>query len=178
MTGFSKKIGRTLAAKLCVRNRKGQALAEATLVMPFLLVVLLGVIESGNGLSIKHKMITISREGANIASRGSSLQETLNTVMALGGEINLLETGGAVITRIIVDEGEPLVDGQVAFGSYSGSSRFGVVGDVATPLTDINTVEGQAFYVVEIFYEYEGLTPIGRLLPDGWVDQMYERAVF
>ena len=141
-------------------------------------MVLLGVIESGNSLSIKHKMIVVSREGANIASRGSSLQETLNTVMTLGNEIQLLEKGGAVVSRIIVTDGDPTVDAQVAYGSYGGSSRLGVAGSIADPLVSLTMTEGQAFYAVEIFYQYDALTPIGALIPDGWTDEIYERAIF
>jgi hypothetical protein len=79
-------------------------------------------------------MVVVTREGANIASRGSSLQETLNTVMALGDDIKLTENGGAVVSRIMVLRGQPTVDAQVAFGGYGSSSRLGGVGTVAGAL--------------------------------------------
>jgi hypothetical protein len=39
-------------------------------------------------------------------------------------------------------------------------------------------MEGQAFYAVEIIYDYEPLTPVGAFVPGGWADGLYERAIF
>ena len=100
-------------------------MVEAVFVVPLLLLLLLGLIESGNGLSIKHKMAVLTREGANIASRGTSLQETLNVVMNGGDEIQLSENGGAVVTRVVVVDGDPVIDAQTAYGGFESSSRLG-----------------------------------------------------
>lgn len=161
-----------------LRCRRGQALAEAALVVPILLLILLGLIESGHGLVIKHKMVVLSREGANIASRGSSLEETLEVVMSQGGEIALTHYGGAVVSRISVIEGTPIVEARVSYPGFENASRLGQLDSVAAPLVELSLSEGQVLYAVEILYNYQALTPVGALLPEGWAEGVYERAIF
>jgi hypothetical protein len=146
--------------------------------MPVMLLLLLGLIESGNGLAIKHKMAVLSREGANIAARGSSLQETLNVVMTGGDEIHLSEYGGAVISRIIVTDGDAVIEAQTAFGGFEFSSRLGLLDSIAAPLVGLDLVEGQVFHSVEIIFNYQALTPLAGIFPAGLTDEIYERAFF
>lgn len=162
-------------------SRGGQAIVETVLVAPILLLLLLGLIETGNALSIKHKMANLSREGANIASRGTSLAETINVLALSGDEINLKEKGGMVVTRITVIDGDPVVDSRLGSPGYEGSSRLwnpGKENNIVTPLQTVDLVEGQVFHAVEIIFGYEALTPVGGLLPGGWTDEVYERAIF
>jgi hypothetical protein len=147
-------------------------------VVPVLLLILLGLIESGNGLVIKHKLVVLTREAANIASRGTSLEETLKVVMEAGGEIALEEKGGAVVTRISVDDGLPMVESRVSFPGFEEASRLSGADSIAAALRGLPLSEGQILYAVEILYRYEPLTPVGGLLPDGWTDEVYERAIF
>lgn len=162
------------------RNRptRGQALVETAIVAPVLLLILLGLIELGNGLSIKHKVTVLSREGANIASRGTTLTQTVGAVMGAGDEIDLATRGGVVVSRIMVIGGEPVIEAQQAHPGYEGASRLGVADSVATALAGLQLLEGQALYAVEIVYDYQALTPVAGLLPDVWTDQVYERAIF
>jgi hypothetical protein len=153
-------------------------MVETVLVTPILLLLLLGLIESGHGLSIKHKMATLSREGANIAARGTTLQQTLDVVMGGGDEIGLSENGGAIITRVIVKNGDPVIDAQLAFGGFENASRLGLADSVAVALQSLSLIEGQVFHAVEILYDYESITPVGNFLPAGWTDEVYERAIF
>lgn len=161
-----------------VRNRRGQAVLEAALVIPILLLACLGLVEAGNGLTIKHKMATLSREGANIASRGSSLDETLLVVMTNGAQIGLQTNGGAIVTYLEVIDGDPTVLDQRASPAYAGLSRIGSVGEVSTLLEDVAFHDGQALAAVEVFVEYKALTPLASLLPSGVMDEIYERAIF
>lgn len=162
-------------------SRKGQAIVETVLIVPMLLLLLLGLIESGNALSVKHKMAVLSREGANIASRGTSLAETLNVLVDSGDEIQLREKGGIVVTRITVIDGNPVVDSRVGSPGFEATSRLwnpGAEDLVVALLQSINLVEGQVFHAVEIIFNYESLTPVGELLPEEWTDEVYERAIF
>ncbi len=162
-------------------SRKGQAVVETVLVAPLLLVLLLGLIETGNALSVKLKMSTLSREWANIASRGTSLAETLNVLMNSGDEIQLREKGGIVVTKITVVDGDPVVDSRVGSPGFQGSSRLwnpGADDDIVAPLQSLPLVDGQVLHAVEIIFNYEAMTPVGNFLPDGWTDEVYERAIF
>jgi hypothetical protein len=153
-------------------------MVEAALLMPIMLLLVLGLIESGNGLAIKHKLAVLTREGANIAARGTSLQETLDVVMTGGDEIELREHGGAIVTRIVVTEGDPVIDDQLTIAGFEGESRLGLTEEIVLPLTGIALVEGQVFHAVEIIYNYEPLTPLGGMLPSAVTDKIYERAFF
>jgi hypothetical protein len=166
------------ARLLSFRKKEGQAMVEAALVIPILLLLLLGLIESGNGLAIKHKLAVLSREGANIAARGTTLEETLDVVMAGGDEIQLMEHGGAIVSRIVVSDGEPVIDAQATISGFERESRLGLTDETVLPLTGITLVEGQVFHAVEIIYNYEPMTPLGKLLPSALTDEVYERAFF
>jgi hypothetical protein len=50
--------------------------------------------------------------------------------------------------------------------------------ETVLPLTGITLVEGQVFHAVEIIYNYEPMTPLGKLLPSALTDEVYERAFF
>lgn len=159
-------------------GRDGQAVLEAAMVVPLLLTLLLMVIEAGNGLSIKHRMTVLSREGANIASRGSTLPESLDAVMLGGGDILLSELGGAIVTRIVVEDGEPVIEGQSAAVGYEGRSRLGLPDSLASSLQPLALAEGQVLHAVELFLDYRPITPVGSVLPGGVVDEIYDRAIF
>ena len=146
--------------------------------MPVMLLLLLGLIEAGNGISIKHKMAVLSREGANIAARGTSLTETLSVVMAGGAEIELTTKGGAVVTRIIVVDGDPVIDAQEGIAGFQEQSRLGMLDSIAAPLQGLDLVEGQVFHAVEIIFDYEAMTPLAAIFPSGLTDKIYERAFF
>jgi hypothetical protein len=153
-------------------------MVEAALMTPIILLLLLGLIESGNGLAIKHKMAVLSREGANIAARGTTLEETLNVVMAGGHEIQLAEHGGVIVSRIVVTDGEPVVDAQLTVAGFEEESRLGSTNETADLLTGLALVEGQVLHAVEIIFDYEPMTPLAGLFPSALTDKIYERAFF
>ncbi len=161
-----------------LRCEKGQALMEAAIALPVLLLILLALIESGNGLSVKHKMAVLSREGANIASRGSSLQETLDVVMNQGSDIDLSGSGGAIVTRIMVMGGVPSIESQLAYPGYEAKSRIGLPDSAAVVLSGVPFTEGQVLYAVEIIFNYQAMTPLAAVFPRGFTDEVYERAIF
>lgn len=146
--------------------------------LPLLLTALLGLIELGNTLVIQHKLVVLSREGASLASRDTPMAEALNVVMNSGDEIALTERGGAVVTRITVVDGAPVVDAQISYPGFEGASRLGGLNEVALPLQELNLPDEQVLYAVEVLYRYEPLTPIAGFVPGEWRDSLYERAIF
>ena len=64
------------------RGQRGQDLVELTILTPLLLLIVLGIIEFGSLLDSQQAMSYLSREGANIASRGAPLGEVLTVTMA------------------------------------------------------------------------------------------------
>jgi Flp pilus assembly protein TadG len=69
----------TLRRRAC--SARGQSLLEFGLVLPFVLVLALGVIEVSYALLDQHVVTKLTREGSNLISRDSTLQEAA-TVLA------------------------------------------------------------------------------------------------
>lgn len=160
------------------RDERGNALIETVLVSMILLGMVLGIVEFGTALSREHTLTSLSREGANLAARGSSLGESVNVVMTNGSSINLTGKGGAIATRIIVTGGAPLIVEQSSSTGYGGLSQVGNVGDTATGMDDWGLVDGQSVHTMEVFYSYDQVTPFGNLVGVFVPSQLYERAVF
>jgi hypothetical protein len=172
-----RRCGRSWLGPL-IRQERGQELAEAAIILPILLIMAFAVIEFGNAYSIVHTMAGLSREGANLAARGTSLDTTLQIVLTNGSDISLSAQGGTVVTRVQVQSGTPVVIGQVASPGYSGLSRIGTVGNPAQDVGSWGLQAGQDVYAVEIFYRYDQLTPLGNIIGPAVPDTLYERTVF
>ena len=161
-----------------VRCERGQDVAEMAMVLPFLLVVVLGVVEFGTMFGAQHTLTSLGREGANIAARGASLDTVTALMLETGQEIGLATQGGVVSSLVQVIDGEPVVMEQVASEGHEGRSRLGAVADTAVGLDRVRGDEGASFYVVELFYAHEEQTPLRNLLGGGVPDTLYSRAIF
>jgi hypothetical protein len=161
-----------------LRSTRGLALAEFAILLPLLLMLVLGVVEYGNALSRMHTLSSLSREGANLASRGSTLPEVLTNVLTNGSDISLASQGGVVASRLEVQGGSARIMEQAASTGYGGTSRIGGTGAPAAGTGTWGLAEGQVVYVVEIFYNYSRVTPLQDLLGVGPPATFYERAVF
>ena len=82
------------ALRRLARNEKGQDLVEMTILLPVLLLVVFAVIEFGSMLDSQQSMSYLTREGANIASRGEDLNSVLNVTMQNGASLQLDTRGG------------------------------------------------------------------------------------
>jgi hypothetical protein len=148
------------------------------MVLPLMLFLFLGMVEIGNALAISNTLSRLTREGANIASRGTSLDTVVNIVTYNGQDIHLGQRGGAVVSRISVrSDGLKILD-QVATSGLTDRSRLGEVGSDPVSFASYGLEPGNTHYVVEIFYHYRPITPFARLFESALPDPIYERAVF
>jgi hypothetical protein len=159
-------------------DARGQAVAEFALVVPLILFLFLGMVEIGNAMAVSHTLSKLTREGANIASRGTSLDTVLTVVAANGDEIRLGRRGGSVVTRVEMRVDGPLILDQVSTPGFEDHSRMGTIGQSPVALASIGLERGSTHYVVEIFYYYRPVTPFARLFESALKDPIYERAVF
>lgn len=166
---------RTYAA---TRAQQGESLAELALVLPMLILILFSLIELGNAFTVSHALATISREGANIASRGAPLSDVLRVVVDNADELGLDVRGGSVASQVTIENGVPRVTRQRATPGYEGRSLIGLRDSVATELSAVGFFEGSTHYVVEIFYGYESITPMASFLAGVIPDPIYEKAIF
>jgi hypothetical protein len=147
-----------------VRDESGQELAETAMILPFLLVLALGVVEFGTMFSTSHTLTSLGREGANIAARGTPL-DTVNALMLeSGADISLGALGGAITTHVVVEDSVPMIQAQAATPAYHNRSRLGRRGQPAQGLGSLAGAEGANFFVVELFYVRERKTPVWSLL--------------
>ena len=153
-------------------------MAEFAMVLPLLLFLFLGMVEIGNALAVSHTLSKLSREGANIASRGTSLDTVLNVVASSGQNINLARRGGSVVTRLEIGGNGPVILNQVASPGFENRSRLGGVGHSPVSFASYGLERGSTHYVVEIFYRYRPITPFARLFQRALPGPIYERAVF
>jgi hypothetical protein len=161
------------------RNRdEGAELVELVIVLPFLLIMSFGILELGNALDKAHGMSTLSREGANIAVRGTALDTVAAVTMANGMSIGLDARGGTIVSRILVEGGVPTLKEQVATSGYDGLSRVGQVDSTVSQYVGAGLVDGQQLFAVEVFYDHQKVTPLSRILGPIIPDTMYDVSVF
>lgn len=160
------------------RRDDGQSLAEFALVVPMMAMILFGLVELGNAFSVTHGLSTISREGANIAARGTSLDTVLQVVLTNGSDIGLPTRGGSIASEVTVQSGVPMVTAQSASSGYAGKSEIGSLGAPAASLGGLGLSDGSTHYVVEVFYDYQSITPLSNFVAGVVPSPIYERAVF
>ena len=168
----------TASLRRLARNEQGQDLVEMTILLPVLLLVVFAVIEFGSMLDSQQSMSLLTREGANIASRGEDLNTVLNVTMQNGSELQLDTRGGAVLSRILVENATATIEQQVASAGYASSSQMGAPGDEVPSITGINMVDGSRVHVMEIFYARPTLTPLAAFFSGTIPDVLYDRSVF
>ena len=166
-----------LAREIWKRD-EGAELVELVIVLPFLLIMSFGILELGNALDKAHGMSTLSREGANIAVRGTALDTVASVTMSNGVSIGLDVRGGTIVSRILVEGGVPTLKEQVATSGYDGLSRVGQVDSTVSKYAGAGLVDGQQLFAVEIFYDHQKVTPLSRVLGPIIPDTMYDVSVF
>lgn len=153
-------------------------MVEFALLLPFLTLMLFGLIEFGRGIDEKHSMSTLSREAALLAARGTSLDSVAQAVLDNGTDIKLATNGGSVVSAVEITKESAIVRAQSISRDFDGVSRIGTVGDTATALVGLGLLEGTTVYVVEVFYNHTPIVPLGELFKVAVPATLYERAVF
>lgn len=88
------------------KNQRGLAVVEFALLLPMLLLLLFGVIDAFRALQANIIIVNLSREGANLVSRGNIQLETgsqdiIYALMASAPPLNVNAQGMMYITRVM-----------------------------------------------------------------------------
>ena len=176
------------------RSRSGQALVEFMLVVLILMVLLFGLIDFSRALSTWQIMINVSREGSNLAARGSGtlgsnttqvIQAALGTVVSNAAPLNISQNGVVIITAVENSNGTFVVTQQMSLGALTATSKVAPKGTASTPIMPISnnsTVTfpqpNQTTYITEVYYSYSPVTPIGTLVGLTLPSTLYDVAYF
>jgi Flp pilus assembly protein TadG len=167
-----------------IGGRSGQSLIEFTLMAAALLVLVFGIIDIGRALSQRQILINLSREGANLASRGTSVTNTVDALVVSANPLNIANDGRIILTVIQRQQDLTLkVVDQYARGGLSDRSRVAPLG-LITPSATIKIPNNvipqpdQLLTVAEVFHTYTAITPLGRFVAVAIPSPQYDAAYF
>jgi Flp pilus assembly protein TadG len=167
-------------------GRLGQSVVEFSLFAAAMAILVFGLVDFGRLLSARHVMVNLSREGANLASRGTPVPDVLIALANSARPLDIDRNGLVILTTVSRSSSGTLsVTAQMKRGATnlvtSVSSKVGAVGasgsGVRTPNSGVPQA-GQSAMVAEVFYRFQAATPVGNLM--GWAlpTMLYDVAFF
>jgi hypothetical protein len=173
------------------RSERGQSLLEFAIVMPLICVLALGVVEMGYALLDAHVVTRLAREGSNLISRDTSLQDAATAMRGMSARPVDFDNGSKVIFSVIknvgtvgaTNYGRPVLYQRYQYGSFaapsklttSGAGSFGPGpeyqavnsdGDARLRVTNLPpnlaVTLGGMVYVTEIYSPHALITPFNN----------------
>jgi hypothetical protein len=173
-------------------DQRGQSLIEFAIVMPLFLVIVLGIVEIGYALVDQHVTTRVSREGSNLISRDTPLQEAAVAVRSMSSKPLNFDDGSSKLIFSVLKRGETtgttnydrlFVYQRYEYGSYPGTSKLSMRGtgsfggpnyeavnsdgnsnlQLTSGPTDLIGARGGLSYVTEIYTRHKLITPLDRL---------------
>ncbi len=159
-------------------GRRGAAIVEFAFVAALILALVFGLIDFSRGFGLKHRAAALSREAANLASRGTEMAEAVDTIVSAAQPVDLASQGGVILTRL---EKESAGSSFVITDQKKSGTRDSKLGKTGASVTIPNAGDypaGSVLFAGEVFIDFESVTPFsalqGVLLPN----EVYESTVF
>ena len=175
----SAKHHRSLSRKLS--DQSGQAMLEFAIILSLVVVMVFAIIDFGRAFNQMQELVGLTRQGSNLASRGTSLTDSANAVISGDAPLDLNSSGEVILTSVTNNAGGNIITGQVSKGALSVASRIGqtVGGTAARPPAAAAMLQpGQTIYITEVFYTYESITPLSAFLNIVMPSTFYQVAYF
>ena len=177
-----------------IRSARGQSIVEMAIVMPLLLLLSLGVVETAYALLDQHVVTKLAREGSNLISRNTTLEQAANVLTSMQtAPVNFSNGNSAVIFSVLQkggttgssNFGQVILFQRAKFGTLPATSRLTAAGGsfggppeylAANPANNtglqltnvpdsIINVNGGFLYVTEIFTRHNLITGLDGFLP-------------
>ena len=177
--------------KSSFRSERGTSIIEFAFVMPVICVLALGVTEMGWALLDAHVVTRLAREGSNLTSRDTSLQDAASAMQGMSTRPVNFNAGSKVIFSVIRNVGtigaanynRPVLYQRYEYGSFaasskltiSGSGSFGPAPEYQAINSDSNTglrvtnlpgtvgtTLGGMVYVTEVYSPHSLITPFNN----------------
>lgn len=158
------------------RRARGVAMVELALVLPVLLLLVLGVIDFSRMIQFNNVLISLTREGANLAARSTEPPQFIVKTLMDTAEPLQMNTDGMMYITKLVGNGTTLARVAAQYRSASGGKAAlastlwacsswsagvcNVPGTAGPPDTrptvtlPVALTNGETVYAVEAFYDY------------------------
>jgi len=149
-------------------SESGQAFFELALLVPLLCLVMFSIIEYGRVLNMEQILVDLTRQGCNMASRGTALATAASSVAQSSAPLNVSGAGEVIITSVQRVNSVDTITGQASSGSLTKSSKIGTtVGSKATVPATVDDIfannPSQTVYITEVYYPLSQITPIANM---------------
>jgi len=165
-----------------LEDERGEVLVELAMCATLLIILAFGTIEFSQMLLVHQTMAGLTRQGSSLASRGTTLPDTMSALVAQGASLNIATNGRIFVTEVADINNAPQIINQVESPSgIAAASAVGTgIGNPATMPSSARSIlqAGQAIYVTEVFYTYSPMTPVGSFLNKSLASTFYEAAYF
>lgn len=174
-----------------LRGCSGQSLVEFAVILPLVLLIVLGVVEVGFALLDQQVVSKLTREGSNLISRDTSLQDAATAMRTISSRPVDLANGSKMIFSVLrkgatttsPNYNRIVLYQRYEFGNYTGSSKLTTAGsgsfrgapDYEANAADTNTGlqvtnvpanlvtdPGDMIYVTELYTRHTLITPLVR----------------
>ncbi|HVT35184.1 MAG TPA: TadE/TadG family type IV pilus assembly protein [Nevskiaceae bacterium] len=161
---------------------RGLAVVEFAMVLPFMLLLLFGVVDLGRMVLTRQILINVSREASNLTSRGTLPSDAIAAVQISAQPLNFPVEGFVIISEVARSSAGALtVKSRASGGGRPQPSRIGasVGGSATLPVTSTPIPpNGQSVFVTEVYYHSPPVTPLGSLIGQTIGDIFYDVAFF